>query len=438
MAAEGAPDRSRVRVSREQTSPHVRAIAIAIGLFLLAVGVFGFVVGLHDAALRDDPRSVKVVGVLLTVAGLVVIVAGVALLVFATNRAQVQRWSGRLVLAACLIVAGAAGYFVVAAIRSLDRSWATVALAATVIVLAILSLRFFERVSGVTLGKVGAFLLTAVGIAFGAVQFWYQQEYVPAHAPAALSLTTKLAAAGTRGSRELYTATVTLKNVGSGRVIAFTGTYRVSGIRWKRGAGDATPEVITSPFKSKSVDPYFERFSRYYAQTDPTPVTVGKLFAENEYLEAGEELSREYLIAIPECAYSVLSLRANTVIAKGELLRPSREPTTDHYFFRLPVESTDGGPPTERTGVAAVWHLEDNSWLKDLVDTKERWLHIVWDYSPTRNFVTPSVWLSSDGIASAKETENALKKLGLATTFSDFELAIPTPERAGAQKPACN
>jgi hypothetical protein len=73
--------------------------------------------------------------------------------------------------------------------------------------------------------------------------------------------------------------------------------------------------------------------------------------------------------------------------------------------------------------------------LHDLVDSKERWIQIEWRYSRKSRWVKPMVWLTSGRRASADATARAGHGLGLATTFSAYELPIPAPASDRASCP---
>jgi hypothetical protein len=380
---------------------------------------------MHDVILRDEPLRVTTTGAVITVAGLLVSFSGALLLIFVLNVSTIEVWSGRLILAACWLVAIGAVYLIIAEARSLTVDWRIVTVAALVGVLAVAAFFFLEKITLVTLGKVGIFLLGLVGTAFGVFQFWYQQEYLPTHKPPALTLTAQLESVGERAGRELYKATIATKNTGTVKVIAFTGTYVVSGMNYRAVKKQPTEAQIMKPLLSDAPDPYYARFLRHYKTNSFSPLAAGKLFAENRYFEPGDELSREYVLAAPRCAYGLLSLRANIVVARGELLqledKPPAVPRT--YFTASP----------DVVGDFADWHLKDDSWIHDLVDGKERWIQIVQlhsAYGSPNGYFDTNAWLRSGDKPSVEYTEKERHRLGLARTFADFEL--PVVDKSGS------
>jgi hypothetical protein len=403
-----------MRTSPLRPSKRTNRVAISIAIFMMAVGCSGSIVGFHDATLRDESGSVNAAGAVILLVGLLLIAAGVMLLLFALNIWQIQLWSGRLVLAACLVAAISAAAFVIAESRSLEKdNWVT-GIATAIFGLAIASFIFLQSRTRATLGKVGVFLVGLLATAFGVFQFWYAQQYVPTHKPPALSLSAVLEPAGERGSRALYKATITVKNTGSVKVIAFTGTFFVSGVNYKPPAGHALRKILNPLIKPPGADPYLLRFSRDYVETKFTPVEAGKLFPDNRYFEPGDELTREYVVAVPKGKYDLLSLRTNAVVAKGVLrLGPS------------PISS--GLAPPKRIAVFVDYRIIDDSWIHDIVSGREHFIQIVWDYGKNGSlsgYYQPAVWLFSRHQPPMQFTLKAGTGIGLATTWADYELPI--------------
>jgi hypothetical protein len=403
-------------------------LVVLISLALIALGIFALVVGMHDVILRDEPLRVTTTGAVITVAGPLVLFAGVLLLIFVLNVSTIEVWSGRVILAACCHVAIGAAYLIIDEALSLSVDWRIVTVAGVVGALAVAAFFFLEKITLVTLGKVGVFLLGLVGTAFGVFQFWYQQEYLPTHKPPALSLTAQVEPAGERAGagRELYKATITTKNTGTVKVIAFTGTYVLNGMTYGAVKKKPTEARIMAPLQADLADPYYSRFLRHYVPNSFTPIAAGRLFAENRYFEPNDELSREYVVASPLCRYELLTLRANIVVARGELLRLEDKPVVPRTYFQS---------SKSEVGVFSVWHVKDDSWIHDLVDGKERWIEIVQRHSANgsqNGYFDTGAWLltgAKPSIAKGvtktiEQTERERHRLGLARTFADYELPV--------------
>jgi hypothetical protein len=93
-------------------------LVVLISLALIALGIFALVVGMHDVILRDEPLRVTTTGAVISLAGLLVLFAGVLLLIFVLNLSTIEVWSGRVILAACWLVAIGAAY-----LTSSDTRW---------------------------------------------------------------------------------------------------------------------------------------------------------------------------------------------------------------------------------------------------------------------------------------------------------------------------
>lgn len=398
-------------------------IGSAIAEFLAVVGIFGLVVGIHDVTLRDEPLAVRIVGALLLASGVLLLVASGLLRQVARRKADMTVLRGRLALSACLVVALGASFFAIAELASFDKSALVLGLAVLVAALGLASLVFLRRVTRVTFGKVGPAIIALVGTAFGVFQFWYEQQYLPTREPPALEATGELKPMGAvAGGLQAYQATLTLKNVGTTKVIALAGAYAVSGAKLVAQSADARPKAVLGPFLSPAIDPYVGRFSRYAQEKGTSVIQAGKPFAENTYFAPGQELTREYDIVVPACRYSLLRLRVHLVVAKGALLRVGDKANVRPGYF------IDPG----RIGVYEVWPIEDNSWVHDILYGKEESILVNYVSRQKRfdpGFFDVTAWLVSGSTAGSPQqiaafTRSARERLGLADTLADFELPV--------------
>jgi hypothetical protein len=206
-----------------------------------------------------------------------------------------REWLGRLVLSACLVVAGAGSFFATAELASFDINARVLGVAVLVGVVSVTSLIFLRLKTGVTFGKAGPVILALVGTAFGVFQFWFAQQYLPTRQPPALEVTSTLDPTGVNvNGLEAYKATVKLKNAGSTKVIALASAYTVGGSRIASNDTLPRPEDVLAPFLSTGIDPYAQRYSRHSRHLESQRIVqAAKLFAENRYFEPGEEFSRE-------------------------------------------------------------------------------------------------------------------------------------------------
>jgi hypothetical protein len=416
-------------------------IGLSIAGFLGLAGSFGFLVGGHDLTLPGEPFSVMVGGALLLVTGVLALVGATVLGLAALRVLTMREWIGRTAMSACLAVAAVASFFVVAEFGSFSRNLVVVGAAVLFAAIGVISLIYLRRTTRVTVGKVGPILIGLVGTAFGVFQFWFAQQYLPTREPAALEASAVLEPVGAvAGGLKAFRATVSLKNVGKTKVIALAAAYNVSGTLSPAKEFEPAPTKVLEPFLSQSIDPYATRYSRH-AGLGPAPeiVQAGRLFAENRYVEPGEQVLRQFMVFVPECRYALLRLRSQVVVAKGTLIR-IRDDVIGHGAFKDTVDNT------KRVGVYTQWGIKDDSWVHDILEGKEHSILINYVATAGRfdvSFFRVTAWLTKgtskrDPQEVAEYTRRARERLGLANSFGDDEIALTSPGSAEAgAPPAC-
>lgn len=412
----------------------------SIAAFLGLAGAFGFFVGGHDLTLPGEPFSVMVGGALLLVTGVLALVGAIVLGLAAFRILTMREWIGRTAMSACLAVAGVASFFVIAEFGSFSRNPAIIGLAVLFAAIGVLSLVYLRRTTRVTVGKVGPILIGLVGVAFGAFQFWFAQQYLPTREPAALEASAVLEPIGAvSGGLEALRATVSLKNVGKTKVIALAAAYNVSGTSNPAKEFKPAPKKVLEPFLSQSIDPYATRYSRH-AGLGPAPeiVQAGRLFAENRYVEPGEQVSRRFIVFVPACRYTLVRLRSQVVVAKGTLIR-IRDDVIGYGRFEDTVKDT------KRVGVYTQWGIRDDSWVHDILEGKEHSILVNYVATAGRfdvSFFRVTAWLTKgtskrDPEEVAAYTKRARERLGLANSFGDDEISLSSPASADAGAQAC-
>ena len=170
-------------------------------VFFAILGGVALVVGAHDVAITSGTVGLTVLSVLFLGVGILLIVAAYEL---AKSKRRSDLIAGErprsraIVLAALLLTIFVGIYLFFAAIRtSGTQHLVVVATALVIIVIAALGLRYFGRGVRMTTRRVeGAIAVGVLGIVLGVSQFWFQNEYVPAHAGRAVVLKTYLSRAG--------------------------------------------------------------------------------------------------------------------------------------------------------------------------------------------------------------------------------------------------
>ena len=335
---------------------------------LFAVAVAAIVVGVHDAALEPASLSVTGGGVVLLAFGVVQLLAA-GELVALSRRARWPRGlrppCSRLVLIAFLLTILVGVYLFLSAIRRVSAQWPLVVVVAlALIVFGVAGLRFFGREAKVTLARVGAIALGLIGTTVGAWQFWYQHEYVPAHAGRAVTLSAELERVRDEGASHVIRATVGYDSVGETSVSVIGSTYTLTGSRLVRCRRPADAERVQGVFNRFAVDPQRSRFMADVWEIQPASVlAAGKFIGDGKRLDAEVSGSRTYIFLVPRGRHQLLRFRAQLFAIPASVELSTRSlPTYVSY-------PGDGN-------LYAFWSVQDESWLHDLVYGRDRWVVI--------------------------------------------------------------
>jgi hypothetical protein len=342
----------------------VAAIRAFAALFVtLALGAL--VVGIHDAGLTD-------VGLGVTASAAVLFVVAVVLLLGAYELFALSRWKtwpdGKrppckpVVLVGFLLLLLLNVYLFFAAFRGTGaQRFVVVLLTASLIVVALIGLRYFGSEARVTLARVGTVALGLIGTTLAAWQFWYSNDIAPSRAGRAVQLSVDLAPAGTKSRDELVRATLSYQAV-TGRSVSVIGSaYTLTGVRIvrcdRRERVDA--RVVAPLFSGFLLDPQRRFMADAPEQQPNTVLAAGKFVGDGRRLEADVPYTRRYIFFVPRGRYQLLRLRAQlfAMPASVQLSRrtvPEFTPGDDNFLY-------------------AFWHLDDDSWLHDLVYGRERW-----------------------------------------------------------------
>jgi len=345
----------------------VRVVAAirAFAALFVALAVGALVVGVHDAGLSD-------VGFGVTASAAVLFVVAVVLLVGAYELFVLSRWKtwpdGKrppckpVVLVAFLLLLLVSVYLFFAGFRGTGAQRLVVlVLTASLMAVSLIGLRYFGSEARVTLARVGTIALALVGTMLAAWQFWYANDFAPSHAARAVQLSVDLALAGEKMRDDLVRATLSYQAV-TGRSVSVIGSaYTLTGVRIvrcdRRERVDA--RAVTSLFSGFLVDPQRRFMADAPEQQPNTVLAAGKFVGDGRRLEADVPYARRYVFFVPKGRYQLLRLRAQlfAVPASVQLSQrtvPEFKPGDDNFLY-------------------AFWHLDDDSWLHDLVYGRERW-----------------------------------------------------------------
>jgi hypothetical protein len=230
--------------------------------------------------------------------------------------------------------------------------------------------------------------------------------------------------AKTEGAIVPESVSITLKNTGSTKVIVLGSTYAVT--QMERVAGDEKPDLF-APYRSLAANPQVARLSAAVPQgTGEVVLQAGKVLPEFQVIEAGQEIQQRFIARVPATANRTLRLGVIMFTARGVRLRvgPKRLLKTD----------------TPDVDVYVTAGLRDDSWLRDLIDGKER--VVVVSYHPTDKWpvaikariipASDAYHYPSDEVVD-KYTSALAESLGLTQSYAFDE--IPTMPRTKTPKP---
>lgn len=341
---------------------------IAFTPVLAALALFAIVVGIHDAALEDAGLSVTGGGVLLVAIGIAQLVAAGQLV----GLSRKQRWEdgvrppcSRLVLAVFIVTVLLGVAVTFSAIRRVSAQWPIVLVVGlALIAFGVLGLRFFGREATMTLARAGTISLGLIGTLVAAWQFWYQHEYVPAHAGRAVTLTAQLEEVGERGDSHVIRATVGYEGAGGESVAVIGSTYTLTGSRVVRCRRPAEATRVRRVFRGFLVDPQRSRFMSDVWEIQPaTVLAAGKFVGDGKRLDENVSGGRSLIFLVPRGRHQLLRFRAQLFAIPASVQLSAR---------RLPEYATFSGD----SNLYGFWYVEDDSWLHDLIYGRERWVVI--------------------------------------------------------------
>jgi hypothetical protein len=359
------------RTDADRPTATAAASIYALAVFFLILGVASIVVGAHDAALAQPTLGETAASALLLVGGILLVVAGASL----DRLIRCDPWKNRkrppchpTVLVACLLTILFGVYVLFSGLGTpAQQRWAVVAMALLIIGAAALGLVLFGREVELTLPRVGtAVALTLLGTAIGAWEFWYQHQYVPAHAGGAVSLKVQLTRAGGQGAFYVVRATVDYQAIGGKSVAAVGSVYSLTGSRVVRCPRSATVKQVQGAFKGALLDPQRIRFMADVLEQPPSVLAAGKFVADGKRLDPDVPADREFVFLVPKHRYQLLRFRAQLFAV----------PASVPLSHRMRPKYTTFSGDNELYGY---WRIDDDSWLHDLLTGRERWLVMRYD-----------------------------------------------------------
>jgi hypothetical protein len=365
--------------------PHERAMWVrrldgvahsAFAIFFGLLGAASLMVGGHDATLASGGLGVTLVGAFLVIAAVVVLAGTVALVGARVNAFGSPEGCASVALVASLVAALIGFYVLVSALRADDPGAIVLAVAIIIVVGGLGGVAYFGRGKQLTLARAGTGAVGLVGTILAAWQFWYTNDYVPSHSGANVTVTARLEVLPQSGPFSNVRATLSAVNRGDTKITVVGSVYTLTGSRMIERNRPPRMRPL-DVFDGLIPDPQVVRFSRYTTEEGaPRAIATGKFIGDRQDLEAGQETSRKLTFSFPSGYYNVIRIRAQVFAIRG--LRLS---LTD------PVEIV---ACPNRGRVFSFWPIADDSWVRDLVEGRHRWIVIEYVMLDANGDVSPS------------------------------------------------
>jgi hypothetical protein len=405
------------------------AILYALVAFLLVVAAACLVIGVHDAALSGATLGLTVSGTVLIVVGVGVSVAAYQLVRLSDRRSwkDGERPACKpIVLVAFLLTIFVGAYAFLTAIRSTSaQRWFVTFTALVLMVLGAFGLRFFGSDARVTLPRLATIALGLVGTTVGAWQFWYSNQYAPSHAGRAVTLDVELERAGKQAHDDVVRAVISFRGIGRTGVLVLGSTYTLTGSRIVRCRRPAAAAAVAQVFNGFLTDPQRTRFMSDVREIQPaTVLAAGKFVGDGKRLDPDVPAGRDLVFLVPRGHYQLLRFRAQ-LFAIPASVRLSQRTLPEFVKF-------DGD-----SNLYGFWHIDDDSWLRDLLYGRERWVVIRYELvgRPQATATSPdlrvtarfpdAMWTKGrPGKEQAQKLFEAREPSDASEPFADTELAL--------------
>ena len=409
----------------------------AFAASLAALGLAAGVIGVHDASLAGGGLGGTLGSAALVAVAVVLAIAAWQLFGLTRHRTWedgVRPACKPIVLVAFLLTILVGVYTFFSAIRNPapQRPFVVVG-AALLVLLGLGGLSFFGRDARVTLPRLGTIALGFVGTILGAWQFWYSNQYSPEHAGRAVALSVTLQLEPNRQpAYDVIRATIGYKAVGKRSVAVVGSTYTLTGSRVFRCERPAKAKAVAGVFKSLLPDPQRSRFMADVVEAQPAAVlAAGRFAGDGKRLDPDVPAARDLIFMTPRGRYQLLRFRAQLFAIPASVQLSQREPPTYEY--------------ADDRRVYGFWHVDDDSWFRDLVYGRERWVVLRYelgnvgpsplstpDLRVVARFPKPSWGKKMPTRASVLKLFEGVQPSDASEPFADSELALadvaePTP-----------
>jgi hypothetical protein len=364
---------ARSRASAAAETPPVSwwklvAPIYAFAALFVIVGTTSIVVGVHDAALAEASFGVTAASAVLLVVGSVLWIAVWQLL----RLLRLEKWErgkrppcNPIVLVAFLLMFLLGAYVFFSGIGTTGPQRFVVLFAALALIgVAVIGLVSFGHDVSVTLPRLGgAVALTLLGTIVGAWEFWYQNQYIPSQAGRAVTLKVGLVQAGEQPTFDVIRATIGYEAIGGKSVSVIGSAYTLTGSRVVHCPRAPTVQRVSDFFGGLLADPQRIRFMADVREETPMVLAAGKFVGDGKRLDPNVPAGRDLVFFVPRRRYQLLRFRAQLFAIPGSVQLSQNRPPE---YEKFPGDNE----------LYAYWHVDDDSWLHDLMYGRERWVVI--------------------------------------------------------------
>ena len=395
---------------------------LLVYLLISGTGMFGLIVGLHDAI--SSWYTAQLFGIALALFGAVAFSGG-ALAVGSWRRSLgFLQWAtpvAALFIACSMLVTHLLNLGFWAGLP--QRFWYLVSLWVLVAIAASWAIYVDWRDDGLEwprrkLVKNFSAIVTFTGVA-AALQFWYTAAFVPFEAAPALSVQTDMQPAGRSGNLVAIRASVTVRNTSSAKVVVLASRYRMTAAKVKPrqpylSGKDQQNSIVAAAKNSSATD-------SLSTETNTQLVKTGPVLPSVQSFDRAEEFHETWLTEVPRDQFDAVTLTVDFVVAKDNVLQLDLQTQQDAFAY----------PAQSHMYLAKYTDISESSWVRRLIGPSHTVVE-VWRIDD--NGAPPadpgeylSVYVMSEGSARdalRDNTKSVAKFYGLAQTSSHNELSL--------------
>ena len=435
--------------------PEVVAVRLLAGFFLVA-GLAALVVGVHDVSLTGGRLGVLFPGVLLVLAGFVFLGAVWRLIPVGRpgRRPEGEKLPCKEPVPVALLVSILLGVYVFFGAQAGAGTQRGIVTGVSLLFMAAGFLGFvlfWSEIKKSTARVSAGVALTVVGLAIGAWEFWYQNQYLPSHLDRAVAVQVSLKKLGVKNGYDVLSATLGYEDVGGRAVVVLGSDYTLTGSTIVPCPRQPTAQdVAATYFTNPLPDPQRSRLMTAVWEVQPSTVlAAGRFVADGKSLAPNVPGSRQLILYARHGKYQLLRLRAqvfaiSAAVPLSDQSLPSKRPPYKGPASVQPIPKTMGD-----NDLYDLWKLGERSWFRDLLAGRRGWIvtrYEIVQTAPTKNQppspdlrVTartprPTWGGSAPSDAEIRSLFRTVPPLDTTETFADTELALAPPRAQTAKK----